>query len=238
MTIRRFWPLLIGLLALSGCASVAIGEGFSTSSTTASLASTTTISTTVESTTPTTTDATEVLDQSTPTTAVGSNGAVKGDEDVYPVLVRITEIGVEADVIDLGLNPDRTLEVPKDFAQTGWYTGRSVPGNIGASVVVGHVDSTTGPAVFYRLSDLEEGDRIEIVRSDGSIAVFRVAATEMVLKDEFPTEAVYGPTVEPTLRLITCGGSFDRSAQSYQGNYIVYAEHVGNFTPDDDPRRS
>jgi hypothetical protein len=240
MTVRRLWPLLIGLVALSGCASVAIGEGFSTSSTVVSVASDAATTTTLAPETPTTASAPEPDDQ---TLAADSEAASDTpepaqDENVYPVSVRITEIGVEAEIIDLGLNPDGSLEVPKDFAQTGWYTGRSVPGRTGPSVVVGHVDSTTGPAVFYRLGDLQAGHSIEIMRSDGSTAVFRVVGTEMVLKDEFPTEQVYGPTAQPTLRLITCGGDFDRSAQSYKGNLIVYAEHVGNFAPDDDSRRS
>lgn len=154
------------------------------------------------------------------------------DDDVYPTRVLIRSIGVDADVIDLGLNPDGTLEVPKDFAQTGWYTGRSVPGNVGPSVVVGHVDSFTGPAVFYELEDLKEGDLIEIFRSDGRVAAFRVTRSELIDKDEFPTEDVYGSTDDPTLRLITCGGGFDRSARSYLGNLIVYAEHAGTFEPD------
>jgi sortase (surface protein transpeptidase) len=153
---------------------------------------------------------------------------------VYPIRVRIPEIGVDADVIDLGLNRDGSLEVPKDFAQTGWYTGRSVPGNVGPSVVVGHVDSKKGPAVFYRLRDLEAGDTIEIHRSDGMVALFRVTEADLVSKDEFPTDQVYGSTAVPTLRLITCGGSFDRSAGSYRGNLIVFAEHLGTHesTPD------
>lgn len=151
-------------------------------------------------------------------------------DDVRPVRVRIPEIDVDADVIDLGLNVDGTLEVPTDFAQTGWYTGRSVPGAVGPSVVVGHVDSFSGPAVFYQLSDLEAGDTIEIHRSDGVVARFRVTRTKMVDKDEFPTVEVYGPTEAPTLRLITCGGDFDQSARSYEGNFLVFAEHVENVT--------
>lgn len=152
-------------------------------------------------------------------------------DDAYPVRVRIPDIDVDAEVIDLGLNPDGTLEVPEDFDQTGWYTGRSVPGNVGPSVVVGHVDSKTGPEVFYRLRDLEVGHTVEIHRSDGFVALFRVSDTTIFGKDEFPTNRVYGATAEPTLRLVTCGGEFDRSVRSYKGNLIVYAEHLGNFEP-------
>jgi sortase (surface protein transpeptidase) len=145
-----------------------------------------------------------------------------------PERVYIGSIGVDATIIDLGLNPDRTLEVPEDIRLTGWWTGRSVPGEEGPSIVVGHVDSAAaGPGVFWRLRELDIGDVIHIERSDGSISEFRVIETELVLKDEFPTEKVYGSTEGSQLRLITCGGSFDQSTRSYLGNVIVYAEHVG-----------
>ncbi len=150
-------------------------------------------------------------------------------DEVYPVRVRIPSIDVDSDVIDRGLNTDGTLEVPSDFGLTGWYTGRSAPGELGPSVVVGHVDSWNGPAVFFRLRDLETGDLIEIDRSDGLVAFFRVDDIVLVDKDEFPTEQVYGATEQPTLRLITCGGGFDETARSYLGNLIIYAQHLGNY---------
>ena len=155
-----------------------------------------------------------------------------------PVRVRIPEIGVDADVIDLGLRDDGTLEVPSNFAEAGWYTGRSVSGEPGPSVVVGHVDSRSGPAVFYHLEDLKEGHTIEIHRSDGAVAFFKVTSSVLVDKDEFPTEQVYGSTEEPTLRLITCGGGFNPSVSSYEGNLIVFAEHLGNSHPDPESQPS
>jgi sortase (surface protein transpeptidase) len=90
--------------------------------------------------------------------------------------------------------------------------------------------------VFYRLRDLEAGDLVEIYRSNGTIALFRVSETVMVQKDGFPTDQVYGATSEPTLRLITCGGDFDRSIESYKGNLIVYADHILNFRPPQAPQ--
>lgn len=141
--------------------------------------------------------------------------------------VRIKAIDVDATVVDLGLNPDRTLEVPADVRLSGWWTGRSVPGEPGPSIVVGHIDSARqGPGVFFRLRELDVGDTVHVERSDGSTAEFRVTETELVLKSEFPTEKVYGSVDGSQLRLITCGGSFDNSARSYAGNLIVYAEHV------------
>lgn len=146
-----------------------------------------------------------------------------------PIRVRIPAIDVDADIIDLGLNPDHTLEVPQDYAQTGWFTGRSIPGEPGPSVIAGHVDSATGPAVFFRLHDLEEGDFVLIDRTDDLTALYRVNSGVQTEKTAFPTDQVYGPTAEPTLRLITCGGTFDHDAGSYEGNFIVFAEHMGTY---------
>lgn len=232
---RRRRLLLLGLavtLAVSGCTSVvggASGDVVAMAEVAQPDSTTTTLG--VVGQTP------QVLQTPVDGPPVDTPGAVKrvSLEDVYPVRVLIPEIGVDAEIIDLGLNADATLEVPKDFEKTGWYTGRSVPGEVGPGVVVGHIDSTIGPAVFYRLRDLEAGHTIEIQRSDGIVALFRVSGTELVLKDEFPTEQVYGSTAEPTLRLITCGGSFDRAVGSYKGNLIVYAEHIGNIVPTRSP---
>ena len=104
-----------------------------------------------------------------------------------PLTLRIPEVGIDTPLIPLGLNPDNTLEVPKDFALAGWFVHRSVPGEPGPSIIVGHVDSKRGPAVFYRLRDLGPGATIEVARSDGSIAKFTVVAKEQHDKDDFPT---------------------------------------------------
>lgn len=140
-----------------------------------------------------------------------------------PVEVEIPTIGVAADLVDLGLNGDRTLEVPSDFDLAGWYTGRPPPGAVGPAIIVGHVDSREGPAVFYRLRDLAAGDEVLVHREDASTARFVVDRVERHAKYDFPTQAVYGPTDEAALRLITCGGSFDRHLSSYNDNVIVFA---------------
>jgi sortase (surface protein transpeptidase) len=145
------------------------------------------------------------------------------DPSLVPVGVRIPEIGVSSPLIGLGLNPDRTLEVPKDFDVAGWYLYRAVPGNPGPGVIAGHVDSRVGPAVFARLDELHAGSTIDVDRSDGSVAVFTVTAVEQHAKDAFPTERVYGPTTGAQLRVITCGGSFDWSTRHYRDNLIVFA---------------
>ncbi|MBA3430393.1 MAG: class F sortase [Actinobacteria bacterium] len=142
---------------------------------------------------------------------------------VHPERVRIPSIGVSAPVIDLVLNPDGTLEVPESFSVTGWWSGGAMPGEVGPAVIVGHVDSRTGPAVFYRLRDIEPGRFIEIVGTDGSSMKFRVERVEQHPKNAFPTERVYRETAEPELRLITCGGVFNRSTGHYLDNIIVFA---------------
>ncbi len=141
-----------------------------------------------------------------------------------PARIRIPQISVDAEVIDLDLNADGSLQTPDDdFAQAGWYTGRAAPGEQGPAVVVGHVDNQNGPAVFYRLRELVAGDEVEITRDDGSSVVYIVTHSEQVDKDAFPTENVYGATPVPELRLVTCGGDFDRSSGHYVDNIITYA---------------
>lgn len=146
---------------------------------------------------------------------------------IRPVHVRIPAIDVSARVIDLGLNDDGTLEVPDAFDEAGWWTGGAAPGADGPAVVAGHVDSRAGPAVFYRLRELVPGDRVELRDRRGRRVQFVVDRVEQHPKNDFPTDAVYGDTEQPALRLITCGGAFDRSVRSYVDNVIVYALRTG-----------
>ena len=140
-----------------------------------------------------------------------------------PVRIEIEAIGVSAPVIRLGLNPDGTLEVPTRFGDTGWWTGGARPGERGPAVIAGHVDSRSGPAVFFRLDRLRARDAIVVVLRDGSRVRFLVQRTARYRKAAFPTAAVYGPTRLPTLRLITCSGAFDAASGHYVDNTVVYA---------------
>jgi sortase (surface protein transpeptidase) len=144
----------------------------------------------------------------------------------HPRWIRIPAVGVSAPVVALGLNPDRTLEVPRSWDATGWYTGGPEPGERGPAVIAGHVDSTSGPAVFYRLGQLRRGAMVRIRRADRSVVDFRVEGVERWPKDRFPTRRVYRPTVRSTLRLITCGGTFNGATGHYLDNVIVYATRV------------
>ena len=141
-----------------------------------------------------------------------------------PTRVRVPAIGVDSSLVDLGLDAAGALEAPADFALAGWYADGPVPGDVGPAVVAGHVDSHRGPAVFFRLDELVPGDEVLVDRSDGTTARFLVTRVERHPKTAFPTDAVYGPTADAQLRLVTCGGDFDRSARSYEDNVVVFAE--------------
>ena len=147
---------------------------------------------------------------------------------IDPERIIISAIGVDAKVIDLGLNPDGTLEVPTNYAEAGWWTGGSQPGETGSAVIVGHVDSKTDPAVFYDLQLLSSGDLIQVADRNGRVVNFKVERLKQVPKDNFPTKEVYDMTSSPTLRLVTCGGKFNRSSGHYLDNVIVFASVVEN----------
>jgi LPXTG-site transpeptidase (sortase) family protein len=139
-----------------------------------------------------------------------------------PARVAIPAIGVDAPVVDLGKNSDGTLEVP-DWQQAGWWRRGPEPGERGPAVIAGHVDSTSGPDVFYRLEELQPGDRIDVQLDDGGSVAYAVQRIEVFPKDAFPTLDVYELTPGPELRLITCDGEFDDSTGHYVDNLIVFA---------------
>lgn len=137
--------------------------------------------------------------------------------------VGITAIGVRSDLIELGIDGAGALEVPPTAAVAGWFTGGAVPGEPGPTVIAGHVDSRLGPGVFARLGELTVGAQVEVGRSDGTTVRYQVVDVLKVAKDAFPTDRVYGPTPGVELRLITCGGDFDRRSGHYVDNVVVSA---------------
>ena len=152
----------------------------------------------------------------------------KGMPESEPTEIRIPKIGAKSSLVPLGLNPDETVEVPpvEQPMQAGWYKLARTPGEAGPAIILGHVDGNKQAGIFFRLKELGAGDEVEVSRKDGTTARFRVTRTEQIAKNNFPTEAVYGETTEPELRLITCGGSFDAAAHSYRDNIIVYAQLI------------
>ena len=150
-----------------------------------------------------------------------------------PTELSIPSIGVNSDLLSLGLNPDHSAQVPPQSkkAQAGWYRYSPTPGQLGPSIILGHVDSAKfGPGVFFKLGALRQGATISITRADHTVAVFRVERVVSYSKDNFPTFDVYGNTENAALRLITCGGKFNFSKHSYESNIVAYASLVSSHT--------
>lgn len=172
--------------------------------------------------------------QSPATTAPQAQSSATGTPAVAPlppsrpVSVNIPSLGVSASTLDLGLLPDRTLSTPPDGTGIGWYTGSPTPGTRGPSILAAHVTWDRQPGVFFRLAELRPGDRVEVERQDGRIAVFAIDRVVSHPKDEFPTAEVYDGTLPYAgLRLITCAGEFDERTKRYHDNVIAYASLVG-----------
>jgi sortase (surface protein transpeptidase) len=143
-----------------------------------------------------------------------------------PLRVTIPAIGVDAALVPVGLKPDGAMQTP-DFGLAAWYSPGPRPGEPGPSVVLAHVDSAAnGPDVFFRLKDLAAGDRV-VVHYRTSAVTFVVTGKEQAAKTALPTEKIWNGATAPVLRLITCGGAFDRAARSYLDNVIVYADQLG-----------
>lgn len=141
-----------------------------------------------------------------------------------PVRLGIPDLELTTRLIGVRKERSGALGVPADPQRAGWYSQGVAPGDAGPAVIVGHVDSLRGPGIFARLRDVPVGAQIHIRRADGSLVTFAVRQVSQYPKRSFPTEAVYSGSGRPSLRLITCGGDFDRSSGHYRSNVIVYAE--------------
>ena len=165
--------------------------------------------------------------------AARAGSTVKGPilKASIPIRLDIPAIGIDSDLLQLGLNPDRTVQVPplgKD-SRAGWYRYSPTPGQLGPAILLGHVDSAEyGPGVFFELGALRPGETVSVTRSDHTVAVFRVDRVVSYPKDHFPTYDVYGNTDHAALRLITCGGKFDFSTRNYESNIVAYASLIGS----------
>ena len=143
-----------------------------------------------------------------------------------PVSIEIPAIGVHSVLVHLGVKPDGTMQVPplQRASVAAWYKYSVTPGQIGTSVIEGHVDTKQGPAVFFRLGALRPGDLVNVRLADGITAVFRVTGVRQYLKSKFPAETVYRDATRfAALRLITCGGAFDYATSQYLSSTVVYA---------------
>jgi sortase (surface protein transpeptidase) len=148
-----------------------------------------------------------------------------------PVSVKIPAIGVDSKLLYLGLNSDGTIQVPSlktSAGEAAWYKYSATPGQIGSSVIEGHVDSIQGPAVFFRLGALRPGDIVDVTLADRITAIFRVTGVREYAKSRFPTKAIYGATDYAALRLITCGGTFDYATGHYLSSTVVFASLISS----------
>jgi LPXTG-site transpeptidase (sortase) family protein len=146
-----------------------------------------------------------------------------------PVAIKIPKIGVSAPVSQLGLEADGSIEEPPLSRPNlaGWYKKGPTPGEIGPSVILGHVDAQKKAAVFYDLKKLRPGDKIMVTRADKSVVTFAVQRLQEVQKSNFPNRQVYGEILDyASLRLVTCGGDFNRQTGHYVSNVIAYARMV------------
>lgn len=151
-----------------------------------------------------------------------------------PMSVDIPAIGVRSQLLRLGVNADGTIQVPSlttSADEAAWFKYSATPGQIGASVIEGHVDSYDGPAVFFRLGALRPGDTINVTLADGVTAIFRVTGVREYLKDDFPSKTIYGTTNYAALRLITCGGAFDPVTHHYLSSTVVFASLTSSQHP-------
>jgi hypothetical protein len=153
-----------------------------------------------------------------------------------PVSIDIPAISASSDLLHLGVNSDGTIQVPSldsRVSEAAWYKYSATPGQIGASVIEGHVDTRHGPAVFFRLGGLRPGDRVDVRLADGVTAIFRVTGVRRYLKSSFPAKIIYGATDHASLRLITCGGAFDYATGHYLSSTVVFAS-LTSARPDAD----
>lgn len=151
-----------------------------------------------------------------------------------PVSLSIPAIDVSVTVSVLGLNPTGTVEVPTDYQQPGWYHLGPSPGQLGSAVILGHVDTYQGPAVFFRLRTLVAGDKVAVTLADGVVTTFAVDSVAMYPKTQFPAAQVYGSHDDSALQLVTCGGTFDAETGHYLSNVVVYSTLV-TATPESSP---
>jgi len=163
--------------------------------------------------------------------AIGPAGQGPSLQRSLPVSMEIPAIGVTSRLLHVGLNPDGSMQVPSlvtSAADAAWYEYSVTPGQIGTSVIEGHVDSYQGPAVFFRLGALSPGDIIDVTLADGVTAIFRVTGVREYLKTDFPANAIYDAANYAALRLITCGGVFDYATGHYLSSTVVFASLISS----------
>jgi len=197
--------------SLSGAASTQLTSDVVTSTSTASLASYSTKQTT--------------SDHKSSSPPIESHALLYVKRSI-PIHLSIPVIGVSARLVALGLNKDGSPQVPTSWYIGGWYKYDATPGQLGTAVILGHIDSVAGPAVFYRLNQLKVGNRVIVKLRDGQTVQFAVIAVREYLKAKFPDRYVYAPRHYAALQLVTCGGAFDYQTHHYLSSIVVFTKLV------------
>ena len=158
-----------------------------------------------------------------------SGAPLAAPDSSLPSSIDIPSIGAKSTLVQLGLDANKSIQVPPvdKPQQAGWYKYSPAPGQVGPAVILGHIDGDHQQGIFWRLHDVKPGAKVNIGRQDGTTVTFVVNKVDQVHKSAFPTNAVYGNTADPELRLITCGGAFDATTGHYLDNVIVYATMTG-----------
>jgi hypothetical protein len=145
---------------------------------------------------------------------------------LVPVSIRIPAMDVSVSLSQLGLNADKSPQVPTKYQEPGWYKLGPAPGQMGSAVILGHVDDKNGPAVFFKLGSLKAGDKVDVSLADGAVVHFAVTTVETYAKVTFPSQKVYGSHGISGLQLVTCGGKFDSGTGHYLSNVVAYTTMV------------
>lgn len=147
-----------------------------------------------------------------------------GSSGVHPVRLEIPSLNLTAPVVPVGVDANNALQIPDQSNAVGWYTGGALPGTQGSAVIDGHLDTVSGPAIFWNLHKLKSGDQIKVAMSDGTARTFLVSALKNFPQNNFPTAEVYGDPGFADLNLITCSGAYDRSISRYTDNLVVFSK--------------
>lgn len=166
-----------------------------------------------------------------PTVQLPNSQEPTGMTPSEPTELEIPDVGIRTSLTTVGRNADNTIQVPDSYETAGWYRYSPTPGEIGPTIIVGHVDSYRGPAVFWRLSQLQPTQLVKIKRADGQTITYQVTDVKQFDQNNFPTNEVYGNISYAGLRLITCGGVYNRATNHYSHNTVVYAAMVVEPAP-------
>ncbi|WP_040285008.1 class F sortase [Sporosarcina koreensis] len=170
--------------------------------------------------------------QSVPAPSAEGKLLKKEDSGIVPASIEIPELGIRTDIESVGTLPNGQMGVPQDVNHVGWFEPGTLPGSQGSAVMAGHIDSLTGPAIFYKLDKLKQGDEVIVSGEDGEQMTFSVTRSETYPRDAAPIQDIFGFSYGSRLNLITCTGEFNRQAKTHEERLVVYTELKENGQAD------